>query len=186
MGYGCPHPVYAHPGSLSGRVSRGQGHQCYAGRYHRPGVRLVILPSPLASRSVAKISRITAIAPPASGHALPTPPPTRSGAGLGKGKLENAGWRDCTRAEVACTQQTPLRYAHVTYETTRDVVGIRQLPPESAVRRHRRATDQSRSEYQRVCCLCLPPAGSPVCGRERAARQRQRWSPLSRYTRSWS
>jgi hypothetical protein len=94
--------------------------------------------------------------------------------------------RDCTRAEVVCTQQTLLRYAHIAYEITRDVVGIRQLPPASAVWRYRRAKDRSRSEYQRVCCLCLPPAGSPVCGRERAARQRQRWSPLSRYTRSWS
>ena len=119
---------------------------------------------------------------PASGHALPTPPPTRSGEGLGKGEWENAGGRDCTRAEMACTQQTPLRYTYVTDETTCDVVDISQLPPESAVRRHRHATDQSRSEYQRVCGLRLSPAGSLVCGRERAARRWQRWSPLSRYT----
>src|SRR5262245_36562399 len=94
--------------------------------------------------------------------------------------------RDCTHVEVAYTQQTPIRYVHIANETTSDIVGIRQLPPPSAVRRHRRTTDQSRSEYQRVCCLCIPPAGSLVCSRERAVRQRQRWSPLSQYTRSWS
>ena len=35
MGYGCPHPVYSHPGSLPLRVSQAKGTSATLARYRR-------------------------------------------------------------------------------------------------------------------------------------------------------